>query len=1243
MQFNIGLDLNKSHNEMKHNAFPKAKNVILNDYGNAIITEYGMTAISDYFLFNKGTVLKYYNEGSLIQGVRYTIKLYKGTDDFSNCVDTGSGIGTINTTGYSFIANGNTPTNWSNGSTLSQSYSNIFFNAVNLTICGIIPLESNLLLFIYDDITKLSFIVKLELNINPFTGKNDYSIYLLRNTDGTYYSFSFDNSSIIKGTYYYNYLNQLIIAYNDVSKLKLPNRYSNKFKPTSWICNLDEAYPTEDNKLKSTILNSTTILGQLYTVINDSASNLQEGYYSIAYISVDKNGNESELSAFVSIYTFPFGKIDNYLENARYNTIKNKSVIQCTVTESTNYKLLIAYKGTTSENTLYYKTPVISGTCIISNLNTLESTNIIEYLPKLLINKVGAIEQYDNKLLLGNVSVLDESYTYYDEYTEKSLSLELQKVSNNIYFTSVGTINQSEYTDVSEKFAGDEVYAMYIEYISIYGTSLGTYHIPGRESIDTEIVSAESTYMTGIYVKGNINPANCVDGNGNNVIGVFINKNEFYPSTFPSTKLRIYNSDTLGIGSNLTLAGTRVRHHRMIGQNQVCDLVARNIIIPSQLKYIVGSYRIYYAKRNNINNLLLNTCIHDAITTPLGQLYYFNSFDALFDRENINCAAVRKLGNFIPRTYAPMGEVLTSQYQNNWINNSCYKFDVLEFIDAGTSALSQVANKQIIKQSYFYNILGSALYQNAAFGPGIYSIYSNNITNNCYTDYINQKLVLAGYTVNNSDTTLILKGDTFCANEGYGINGGYSDTLVGHRKIYFPILPSKKRAIYRYKLQEFNITPEKQRYFPVDNITDITNSLITYDNPINTDLGVFYKSCFNSLNDNYQPIVFDFTKTFVSNLQNRIYRTETIGTESTVIGWKNITGLDYYDLPKNKGKIITMVLDVKKLYIQCEHGLFLDSINDTLNANINVLPLDIFEYKPIELNMNNPIKSYNPFSLCNSPIGIIAISNDTSIYIIGQGIEEISINGIQNYMTPKYNTIVNHKFVHVAVDIQTKRILFNNPDKNVTLSYNYIHKCFVAEHDYSPKFAVNCNNNIYFVNILDNNRATKVYKFDKTSTLYVDRITRISSLDMVFNSYPDITKLLQSINWITKSIRIDGSEDEYNTFSTLMVYNNTQCSDYINLRNGQNSDNSRFDWFDTDRSIKVYDGFYYNNIFDKVLYQSQPFLDSNLEPINTQFPIKSWDNLSNFISNYFVIRFQYYGSNKLIITDIIPELIKTAR
>jgi hypothetical protein len=90
--------------------------------GNLTIT--GSTSSSDFAIYRalltqtgpiSGTSIDSFNYG-LIIGDTYTITTYQSSDDFSNIANVQSG--TINETGCVFIATGETPNNWTNGSEL---------------------------------------------------------------------------------------------------------------------------------------------------------------------------------------------------------------------------------------------------------------------------------------------------------------------------------------------------------------------------------------------------------------------------------------------------------------------------------------------------------------------------------------------------------------------------------------------------------------------------------------------------------------------------------------------------------------------------------------------------------------------------------------------------------------------------------------------------------------------------------------------------------------------------------------------------------------------------------------------------------------------------------------------------------------------------------------------------------------------------------------------------------------------
>ena len=92
--------------------------------GNLVVT--GTSTSSDVGVYRalltqtgpiNGSSLQDFNQG-LIIGETYTITVYNEGDDFSNIADVQSGV--INTSGCTFIATGEIPTNYSNGSQLDS-------------------------------------------------------------------------------------------------------------------------------------------------------------------------------------------------------------------------------------------------------------------------------------------------------------------------------------------------------------------------------------------------------------------------------------------------------------------------------------------------------------------------------------------------------------------------------------------------------------------------------------------------------------------------------------------------------------------------------------------------------------------------------------------------------------------------------------------------------------------------------------------------------------------------------------------------------------------------------------------------------------------------------------------------------------------------------------------------------------------------------------------------------------------
>jgi hypothetical protein len=1207
MQFNIGLDLNRDDINVKHNALTKAENIMLSDKGDMIITEEGHIPIFDKNLILDSTNLLDYDD---------SLQVYDR-----------------------------------NNSATYRLYQPIQFQYI--TINGFINLHNNeiLLFCIYDTIntnlsnkSDVSIILKYNKITNKFKLYVPYAEFYVSSL--RYKSFSFTKNSKIKGTYYYNYLKQLIIAFNDINSTNDIINYTNnisKFKNNYWICNLDNIFINEDNNTNFKYLyqslptsyispdKSTNIL--LDTGISNG--NLTIGSYFLAFLTLDDNNNESEISSFKHCLTVNYNKKTIYYESnpveSRINTEISKYSITVNLKISTKYKLIIAHKN--NNNISYYISDILQYSHrVVDLINYIPLGTLNNYLPKLNILNVKAIEQYDNKLLLANYQTLDETYNYKINNVQYNLATELQKVANNIYFTYTPipftkqdlSNNYNIAGDITNKnkyFKVDAVYAFYIEFLS-KGISLGTYHIPGRETI----------YISGISEFINDVTMNIISPNGN-VIGGWDNNNEYYPDNFPNTSLGINNiydiNYQLTTNNNNILANKKIRHHRILTiSTENCDLVkltARNINIPDQLKSIITDIRIYHAERTIDNNIFIDTILIDTIPSDvIGEKRKFCYSKSLINnKQNITSKAKRKRANI---TYISDGK------DTNWlpltrnitippnISNKTY-LDITN----NKFTYNDYDNTRYIQQEHFTTDFQP--YYNEEYG--IYNLY-NEVNKDCYFNYANQKLLLCGIIMN-LDYYIPIKsiditGDTFANTDYFGI--GFNPNVNG--KIYNIRLSNQIFTEYNY-----GTTNDEALDIAVDPIIKNYRMTSKRNNTFN------YNNAFNEINDIWQPIVYTFKNKYTNILPNRIIRTNVNNTESTVIGWKNISAdangnYDYYDLPKNKGEIISMLVDTKRLYVQQEFGLHVTDIKDSLNNQISVLPLDLFDYKPIEINKNNPILSNNPFSLQLTPIGVMVICNTSNIYLIGQdGIKELSQLGIRNYIQPYSN---NNNFIQIYNDVLNHRIIITNPNNNNCISYDYFNNCFVSTHTYLPQFGITINNELLLFN------TNGLYKYDKSGTTFLDNnILKESKIDIVYNSNQEINKLLQSISWRTKSINQDGSENDLDTFKRLMIYNNTQCSNYIDLKNIPSGTNQTYDWFDTIRTLKKYDNFYFNEFSDKVNFNNTNFLDQNKEPINSNFGNKDWYNLSSFINNYFVIRFTYNGLNKLLISDITPTIIKNQR
>lgn len=336
----------------------------------------------------------------------------------------------------------------------------------------------------------------------------------------------------------------------------------------------------------------------------------------------------------------------------------NKKISMRLFNLDTNYSKIkvaaIYYNDGVIETPKVFATYTITGTTmdiVYTGNESYESTPLAEILSLFAKYKTAkTITSFENVLYLGNLS--------------SSVDLGLQKYVNNItvdyelYNSNVASnstsFNRETVIYNNKGFMQDDVYSLYISYVLKDGSQTKAYHIPGRPkkniskyrltganlSEDTLVSTAKSTWSypgqrsipdnvldEAIAVNSNAkwfqffgtnNNANSVDSN----LGYWENQNEVYPDT---GDWDIYSLDPVGNPlANGTLRNEKVRHHKMpepeikastdttylnsgsVGAiGNVVGLRIKNIPIPANVFDQVAGYKIYYAKKDQGNSLVL--------------------------------------------------------------------------------------------------------------------------------------------------------------------------------------------------------------------------------------------------------------------------------------------------------------------------------------------------------------------------------------------------------------------------------------------------------------------------------------------------------------------------------------------------------------------------------------------------------------------------------------------------------------
>lgn len=196
-----------------------------------------------------------------------------------------------------------------------------------------------------------------------------------------------------------------------------------------------------------------------------------------------------------------------------------------------------------------------------------------------------------------------------------------------------------------------------------------------------------------------------------------------------------------------------------------------------------------------------------------------------------------------------------------------------------------------------------------------------------------------------------------------------------------------------------------------------------------------------------------------------------------------------------------------------------------------------------------------------------------------------------------------------------------------TLSFSLDTNAWVCFHDYDPKLIVSTRNHMFSFDSKD----IYLHNIEGTYAKYYGGTVHPSFVDAVYNMEPKITKQLQSLQWITEVY--DGTTYLYNkTLSKILVFNNYQCSGYVEVIPRVNSRHNEGTWS-------------FNDFKDIVVDRDLPAMvdgEPNEENLDVDM---EWFNKKRISDKFIVVRYLYdnIDQNVLYLYELLASVLKSHR
>jgi len=556
----------------------------------------------------------------------------------------------------------------------------------------------------------------------------------------------------------------------------------------------------------------------------------------------------------------------------------------------------------------------------------------------------------------------------------------------------------------------------------------------------------------------------------------------------------------------------------------------------------------------------------------------------------------------------------------------------------------------------------------------------------CYNSFKNQDVVICSDFINKTISSQNLyNGDTYVGIKSYkliptyykdnAVDEGSTLTIDGitieHDTVCFVQLFVAYGFPYYSTINIELRHKETDIYYPNFDIYSDFETWLNSTTILNNTY--FYNYDYSKVNDLLYYLVYNSENRFISKYGKRFIISNSNKTESLLLHWAIFDNLSYMDTAYNKGDIVYLNANDRFLYIQKRNTLNYLSIEDTLTMGDgkvielqNKSLLDIV-LKEILTTDKGYISTTERFANIFTVYGFFTYSSDRlRIYkILGDKVEDITI-GIQDYLESKKQYLLasnsnpyNHNGIILGYDDKEENLIFSLSDTGLepetgedevdeensvlgnsfTLSYKCSEEAWVSFHVYLPYMMLNLLNKTFSI------KYKKLYKHNSdtnTGKYYMNKLTNTYTIhsdviDYIFNSVntengytgKDINKIFNNFK-LHHQLYLNKVYKPHTGIDRIAVYNDTQCSGYIDVISGN--------WFNNIPLQSRLEIATFDKFKDIVINNTIPILDSRYDFIINNLKSKNWFENSNFISKFVIIRLVHNNTgmslSELYIDDI---------